>query len=232
MKLKALKGGLFLKNEDIFSKSFFTLIAPISLPHIQDIDGNVYTYVRIGNQEWVVENLRTTTYADGTPINNITESVPWMNDTTGAYCWYDNDIINKDSFGAIYNHFAVLNAHGLALDGWRIATYADYIALAAFGGGADIVGGKLKEVGTSHWADPNTGATNEYGFKAVPIGVRGYWGNFSSYDGSYCTWWVYDDLGAGMGYEISLNYNDTIIVIPVGSQFGYYGNGVRCVRDV
>jgi uncharacterized protein (TIGR02145 family) len=95
-------------------------------------------------------------------------------------------------------------------------------------GGKGVAGGKLKETGTIHWADPNTGATNESGFTALPGGYRGYYGSFYGV-GNYGLWWSSSEADAyytwyqGMYYDIAnvRNYDFS----------KNYGLSVRCVRD-
>ena len=72
-----------------------------------DIDGNVYHTVTIGTQVWMVENLKTTRYNDGSPIPLVTDSSYWSNLTTPGYCWYNNDTTNKNTYGALYNWYTV-----------------------------------------------------------------------------------------------------------------------------
>ena len=141
---------------------------------LKDIDGNVYTTVTIGTQVWMVENLRTTKYRNGTPIahpgTNINE---WRNNISGAYAWYDNDEITyKNPYGALYNWYAVKNPAGLCPAGWSVPIKEDWETLTNYLGGDVVAGGKLKERGTTHWESPNTGATNESGFTGLPGGIR------------------------------------------------------------
>jgi uncharacterized protein (TIGR02145 family) len=96
----------------------------------------------------------------------------WVNDTTGAYCWYNNDIANKTPYGALYNWYAVDNAHGIAPIGWRVPSVADWSTLSTFAGGGALAGGKLKQSGTSYWDTPNRGAIDSYGFGLLPSGYR------------------------------------------------------------
>ena len=88
---------------------------------ISDIDGNQYGIVTIGDQVWMIANLRTTRYNDGTEIPNVTGDTNWFNLTTGAYCWHSNDIINKNPYGALYNWYAV-NMGELCPAGWHVAS--------------------------------------------------------------------------------------------------------------
>ncbi len=144
---------------------------------ITDKDGNKYRTVVIDDQEWMAENLRTTRLNDGTPIVNETDMTKWVQITTPAYAWCNNDIGKKDPYGALYNWYAV-NTGKLCPTGWHVPSDEDWTKLTDFLGGLVIAGGKLKESGTAHWNAPNSGATNESGFSAVPAGYRyGYfWG--------------------------------------------------------
>jgi uncharacterized protein (TIGR02145 family) len=150
---------------------------------VKDIDGNVYKTVVIGDQEWTTENLRTSRFSDGTPIANETDMTKWVQINTPAYSWCNNDIVNKSPYGALYNWYAV-NSGKLCPAGWHVPTDAEWTKLTGLLGGADVAGGKLKAAGTDHWKSPNTGATNETGFSAVPAGYRyGYfWGQGTFYE--------------------------------------------------
>jgi uncharacterized protein (TIGR02145 family) len=139
---------------------------------VKDYDGNIYHTVTIGNQIWMVENLKTTKYRDGTSISDVKDIDIWKNLETGAWCDYDN----KDSLGAIYGHlynwFAVNNEHKLAPAGWHIASDAEWTILTDYLGGLSEAGGKLKETGLNHWLSPNTDATDIVGFSALGGGYR------------------------------------------------------------
>lgn len=114
----------------------------------------------------------------------------WVSDTSGAYCWYNNDIANKDDYGALYNWYAVnvdpsdlkdiayLERDGVQESGWRTPTEADFNELSTYLGGDTVSGGKLKETGFVYWDSPNIGATNESGFTALGGGYRDTDGGF------------------------------------------------------
>jgi uncharacterized protein (TIGR02145 family) len=153
---------------------------PASTPGtVTDIDGNSYHTIKIGTQVWLVENLKTTKYNDGTNITQLTDNAAWNNLTSPGYWWYDNDPAYKNTYGALYNWYAV-NTGKLAPKGWHIPTDAEWTILTTFLGGESVAGGKMKEVGFTHWISPNTGATNSSGFTALPGGYRWYDGNFFS----------------------------------------------------
>jgi len=62
---------------------------------IADADGNVYQTVKIGDQLWAAQNLRTTKLSDGTPIPGVSSGTQWAHQKGPAYCWYDNDVTNQ-----------------------------------------------------------------------------------------------------------------------------------------
>ena len=145
---------------------------------VTDIDGNVYHTVKIGAQTWMVENLRTTRYNDGTAIPLVTGNTAWGSLTTPGYCWYNNDQATYGStYGALYNWYAV-NRGKLCPTGWHVATDAEWTQLTDYLGGVWVAGGKMKEAGLSHWESPNEGATNSSGFTALPGGHRISAGSF------------------------------------------------------
>ena len=194
---------------------------------ILDHDGNAYGAVTIGTQVWMATNLRTTKYNDGGLIPNSTST--WSNLTTGAYCWYNNDDANKATYGALYNWYAV-NTSKLCPTNWHVPTMNEWLSLMSYLGGTGVAGGKLKELGLGHWNTPNTGATDDYDFTALPGGYRSSSGTFYSSRTSGVwwasgTWW--NDAEYGTGF---LLYNNS-----AGVSYGKtsMGNGcsVRCLKD-
>lgn len=220
-------------------------IAEISgIDWLYDIDGNRYKYVQIGTQYWMIQNLRTTHYADGTAIPEVTDDTLWLADTTGAYCFYENSVKYKEKFGALYNWYAVNHASGLIYfedeDGvqdanWRVPTVADFDTLVGTVGTDDTAGGYLKERGEETWSDPNTGAVDTYGFRSKSTGNR----HVDSEDldihgftsaGLYDDLWTADEMDATDAYSIynawsSDNFEDW-------NHEKYGGMAVRAVRDV
>jgi uncharacterized protein (TIGR02145 family) len=140
---------------------------------ITDADANVYASVTIGTQVWMVENLKTIKYKDGTAIAYPgSDFMLWANNTDGAYAWYNSEIANKNTYGALYNWHAV-NTGKLCPTGWHVPSGDEWIAMVTYLG--DNAGGKLKEEGTVHWQTPNEGATNETGVTALPGGTDLIW---------------------------------------------------------
>lgn len=152
----------------------------------------------------------------------------WSSDVTGAYCWYDNDIANKDTYGALYNWYAVDNAHGLAPTGWRIPSQTDLVTLNTFLGGESVAGGKLKEVGLMHWDSPNTGATDKYGFKMVPGGTRTATGLFVGMNTSNY-FYTSTESGGNIVTSLAQSSNSANYVNVYTKRNGF---SVRCVRNI
>ena len=97
---------------------------------VTDIDGNFYPSVIIGFQEWMSENLKTTKYSNGNPIDYPGDDLSaWDNNTTGAYSWYFNNIAWKESYGALYNWYATNNPNGLCPVGWRVPSSTEWIQM-------------------------------------------------------------------------------------------------------
>lgn len=154
---------------------------------VTDIDGNKYSIVVIGQQEWMGENLKVTKLNDGTVIPFVTENAEWVKSTSPAYTWYDNNVSDKAKFGAIYNWYSAASGK-LCPSGWRVATDNDWEILTNHLGGDNVAGGKLKEAGTEHWDAPNSNASNETMFSALPGGYRWSRGKFDE-KGMNGYWW-------------------------------------------
>lgn len=195
---------------------------------ITDIDGNVYHFITIGTQTWLVENLKTTRYRNGDSIPNITDETQWSNMTTGAYCNYDNNALNSDTYGRLYNWFVVNDSRYICPSGWHIPSDADWTILVNYLGGESVAGGKLKETGTTHWLSPNTGATNETGFTALPAGTRNSSGSFSNaFNHGY--WWSTTEKDASNSWDRNLNYNHIDIYRNYDPKTT--GFSIRCIKD-
>jgi len=95
---------------------------------VTDIDGNVYQTLKIGTQTWMVENLKTTKYNDGTSIPYVSDSTAWPKLSTPGYCFYNNDAANKNTYGALYNWYTI-NTGKLAPTGWHVPTDAEWTTL-------------------------------------------------------------------------------------------------------
>lgn len=223
-----MKSGVSLgkyKVTDVDSIIFYKPTA--SANTVTDYDGNAYTTVTIGTQVWMVGNLKTTKYNDGTAIPLVTDNTTWGALTTAGYCWNNNDATNKNPYGALYNWYAV-NSGKLCPKGWHVPTDVEWNTLITYLGGTTAAGGKLKETGTTHWTSPNTGATNETGFTAVGAGYRDNTGSFGGVL-NYFTFWSSTLFDTSNSYTGTMRYSDaTLQFNPSPNKFG---KSVRCIKD-
>ena len=214
-------------GESVMLKQRIDLLEDIQIAagtyKMNDFDGNQYDVVRIGTQMWMKENLKTTKLNDGTPITLEQDGTNWAGLVIPGYCWYNNDEANnKDTFGALYNGQAMLK--NLCPIGWHVPSESDWGVLGNY---LKVnAGGKLKESGMAHWMSPNTGATNEVGFTALPGGYRGFYGQFQNI-GTGAYWWTttFGRVFASMTVRYDSNS------ISDNMFYMFYGMSVRCVRD-
>ena len=217
------------KTTDVFNPN-------VSYGTITDQDGNVYKTVTIGTQTWMAENLRTTRFRDGTAIPNVTDNTSWLNLTNGAYCTYKNTI-KLDSiatFGRLYNGYVITDSRNIAPAGWHVPTDAEWTTLTTYLGGYRVAGGKMKEAGTTHWIDPNLGATNESGFSGTPTGVRHFVYAFSAL-GSVGDYWSstqgLDQNGGSPNALWNIELSNDYAICNRSCDSKLFGFAVRLIKD-
>lgn len=195
-------------------------------PTVTDIDGNIYHTVKIGQQVWMVENLKTTKFNDGTPISLVIDNESWKMQKNPSYCWYRNDSTYKNPYGALYNWHTV-NKGNLAPEGWHVPSDEEWSTLIKYLGGLNNAGYKLKEVGIAHWKNPNAGVTNESGFTAVPGGSRSTEiGNFDNDLNDFGYYWTTTKFNE-YSYSYRIGYQNQIFR-SLDKHAG--GLSVRCIQ--
>lgn len=191
--------------------------------------------VTIGSQTWMLKNLSVSTYQNGDPIPKVTDSTEWSNLTTGAWCWYNNDSATyAETYGRLYNFYAVTDPRGLAPSGWHVAKESEWGLLTMYAGAFSTsppayltAGSKLRESGDVHWLfDVFSEGTNETGFTALPAGLRLENGKFSSIQ-KITKFWTTDVDMYGFPYSRSLTYNSSSMFRY--SEYKRSGFSVRCV---
>jgi uncharacterized protein (TIGR02145 family) len=204
-------------------------------------DGKVYNWVQIGDQVWMAENL-----AYLPSVNRVSDG---SENAAGSYYYvygYDGTNVadakataNYTTYGALYNWTAAMDGsnsstanpsgvQGVCPTGWHLPSDAEWTELTDHLGGASVAGGKLKETGVTHWNSPNTGATNETGFIALPGGDRANALYFYSI-GSRGYWWSATGVSTGSAWSRIVYYNDSDVGrIVDGKELGF---SVRCIRD-
>jgi len=220
---------------------------PVPDGTVKDIDGNVYHTVTIGTQVWMVENLKTTKYLDGSPIPIVTDNTYWGNLTTGAYCNYDNDVANGAKYGKLYNWYAATNSKNLAPTGWHIPTNEEWITmenyLIANGYNYDgtTTNNKLAKAlaAKTDWAISNEiGApgndltkNNLSGFTAFPGGARSNKiGTFEDI-GVWGYWWSSTEGNTDGAWDLDLGFNQNNVFGGDGLYFKSWGFSVRCIKN-
>jgi uncharacterized protein (TIGR02145 family) len=196
-----------------------------------DPDGNVYTSVTIGKQVWMAENLKTSKYRNGDLIGTtIPATLHITGENSPGYQWaYDGDEANVPAYGRLYTWWAVTDRRKICPAGWHVPSDAEWTTLTTFLGGDSVAGGKLREAGTTHWATPNNGATNETGFTALPGGYK-YTGPFYG-KGSEGDWWSSTETEPSYACSRLLSSNNDRNIVRIPNDWEGYGFSVRCLRD-
>jgi uncharacterized protein (TIGR02145 family) len=210
-----LSGGCKKKDEDVT---------------VTDIDGNIYHTVTIGSQVWMAENLRTVRYRNGDSIPKVPDSSEWMNLGIGAYCINITEENVPEAYGYLYNWYAVNDTRKIAPSGWHVPSHEEWTAMVSFLGGEEVAGSKVKEIGTTHWNAPNTGATNESGFNALPAGGRGEDGLFME-NGYEAVWWSGSSISGTLDAWCTFTMNYSSNLRSNAKARKYEGLSIRCIKD-
>lgn len=251
-----MKDGIIIweyKIADIDSIIFYKPVIEEELitgTFIDSRDNTEYSWVQIGSQTWMAENLKYLPSVVG----------PGTGSNSEAYCYvygYDGTSIsaakateNYATYGVLYNWTAAMNGaessdanpsgvQGICPDGWHLPSDAEWKQLEMYLGMSEtdvnstgwrgtVEGGKLKEAGTTHWADPNAGANNESGFTALPGGYRYFNGYFYNIR-SYGDWWSSTEYDSGNAWYRCLSYGYSSVYRYFN--FKSMGFSVRCLRD-
>lgn len=201
--LKFNKNGYIFNKLSITNVDSIAFTAPNQKPTYTDIDGNIYTTVKIGTQTWMVENLKTTKFRTGESIPNVTDDSAWSALTTAAYSNYDNNSSIGDTYGRLYNWHAASDSRNIAPAGWHVPTaqewtiLKDYLIANSYNYDGGLVDNKIAKAlaSKSLWKFSTTAGApgnnqslnNTSGFNAQPVGFRyGTSGVFySNTEGSY-----------------------------------------------
>ena len=181
--------------------------------------------VTIGTQVWMKYNLDVETYQDGTTIERANLAFS-RSVVLPSWCYYNYDIENDNTYGKLYNGYAVNDSRNICPVGFRVPTRAEFTTLNTYLG--TNVGGKLKETATTHWASPNTGATNSSGFTGLPGGYMGDAGS-SANIGLQGYFWTSTSAGSTnyIRYlrSTDANFTESTAFVLAG------GASVRCIKN-
>jgi uncharacterized protein (TIGR02145 family) len=209
-------------------------VRPHTATTIYDIEGNVYDIVTIGTQVWMADNLKTATFANGEAIPttaDLTTDISGM--TAPVYQWPDNTPANVDIsavYGRLYTWYAAIDSRNVCPTGWHVPTDAEFGTLSAYLGGDLTAGGAMKEVGLTHWASPNTGATNTSGFTMLGSGDRLATGGLPSFVNTYNFGYIWSStINGSLSWGRTFDTNDATF-----TRAGYLpraGVSIRCLKN-
>lgn len=202
-------------------------------------DGTVYQTVTIGNQIWMAENLKYLPSVVGPGTGSSLKPYYYVYVYDGTDVNAAKATSNYTTYGVLYNWPAAMagsssrisnpsGVQGVCPTGWHLPSDAEWTELTVYLGGESVAGGKLKEIGTTHWSGSNTNAVNETGFTALPGGYRDYDGAFYGvgYDGY---WWSATGGNAMDAWNRGMNCDYSSLLSHSGIK--ELGISVRCVRD-
>jgi uncharacterized protein (TIGR02145 family) len=225
-------------------------IVVIMIPNagdVKDADGNVYQSVKIGNQVWTVENLKTLKYNDGTPIPLVSDSAQWGSLTTGACCYYNNDAANKEKSGVLYNWHAVKTGK-LAPTGWHVPveaewdTLVNYLVANGYTWNGVTTGGEIakslavktdwRKYSVAGTPGNNPGGNNKSGFSGHPGGCRNKYGSFSDLgSGSY--WWSATAVDSTAAADKVRAINHSLLyMVEKLRELNWEGAYGACIREI
>lgn len=190
--------------------------------------------VKIGNQVWMAKNLDVSTFRNGDPILEAKTNAEWKEAgkaTKPAWCYYVNPAGKTyETYGKLYNWYAVSDPRGLAPQGWHVPTDAEWNTLINYLGGEYVAGDQMKEASTDHWKSPDgtTSATNSSGFSVLPGGNRSYNGFFNFFPVE-AYFWSATAYSSDTAWYRSLYHNNSGVYRS--SDYKEYGYSVRCIRD-
>ena len=210
-----------------------------------DYDNHNYPTVQIGSQVWMAENLKTMHYTDGTSlIDGDDPSTGWLSDFTKYFVTYNSDVIYVKTYGLLYTWTAAMNGlassnsipsgvQGVCPSGWHLPSNGEWQLVISYLGGEGVAGEKMKTTGTIEtydglWHIPNTDATNQSGFSALPGGYRSYFYNDLGFRAAF--WTSNTDIinSFPVSYWLYWGSNE---VLPSNCCNESHAFSVRCIKD-
>jgi uncharacterized protein (TIGR02145 family) len=213
---------------------------PVFGETVTDVDGNEYKTVTIGTQTWMIENLKTTRFNDGTAIPHVADSAEWGALETPGFCWYDNDSARyHETYGILYNWHAV-NTGKLAPAGWHVPTLDERLTLESNVHKYYYKSESLAKIlaANSHWQTVSGSSAvggdlsrnNASGFSALPGGFRVNIGrSFSKIDSTGIWWSASASDSLRLAWTMSIQYNQA--TVERAKYLKWRGYSVRCVKD-
>lgn len=219
---------------------------PVDFFSCVDYENNSYSVVKIGNQYWMAENLKSTKYADGSAIPVVENNDSWKNLKTFAICYFNNIPGNKDSLGVLYNWYAINDTKKITPDGWHVPTdeewtnLENYLISNGYNYDGSLTDNKISKslAATYGWKISNSAGTpsktdfpafrNKTGFTALPVGHRANDGAFYNLSlGTY--FWSNTEAASNVAWFRYIGYSSKNVTRGYISKTG--GLSVRCVKN-
>jgi clan AA aspartic protease (TIGR02281 family) len=207
---------------------------------VKDIGGNIYNTIKIGDQVWMTEDLRTDKYANGDRIPNVRDGESWGNLTSGAWAHYDNEEWRDDTYGKLYNGYAVADNRGLCPDGWSVPSIEDWEvltkAVAPNANHDDIFRGPASKL-----RNPKIGSVSPIDVMNAPGYFVSFAGGFRAGGGGYrqvdveiditSIWWASSTNDLGYRHRVSMFAYNSDSRVMIGSHTQVHGYSVRCLKN-
>lgn len=204
---------------------------------VKDFDGNEYKTIKIGEQEWMAENLNVKHFRNGDLIPEARSAEDWQKANENklpTWCYYNNDPINGEKYGKLYNFYAVIDPRGLAPIGWEVPNSAEWNKLVDQFGGQDFATNRIgfksttanKMKSTTGWNENGNGS-NESQFSGLPGGLRSNYGEFRGIGLGSCYWNCQKRSGESQALALYLLINEVKMDNPRKG----YGLSVRCIKQ-
>lgn len=200
-------------------------------------DGNIYKTVTIAHQTWMAENLRYVYSVVGSSTGSKTSPYYYVYGYQGINV--SEAMAATTKLGVLYNWTAAMaksestdenpsNVQGVCPTGWHLPSDVEWTELIDYLGGGGAAGGKLKDSSSIYWNNPNSSATDEFGFGALPGGSRSIYGDFE-YKGNWGYYWIATESSFNNAWYRVLSYSSSTISRYEGTK--EQGFSVRCVKD-
>ena len=207
-----------------------------------DFDGNIYDTIIIGDQEWMIENFKVTHYRNGDPILNETNENTWIELSAGAYCIYNNDPSFIESYGCLYNWFAVNDLRGLAPEGWHIPTDQEIKELEMYLGMTEFSANNTGMRGTNEgsklagnrelWEDGELTDNVDFGISGLNLIPSGYRdsnsGDFIGSSDNVHFWSTSEQDSINTWLRYIYSYDSEVGRYFVNNKAGC---SIRCIKD-
>ena len=203
---------------------------PCSGEDVVTYHGYDYDIVEIGDQCWFAENLRTSSFQDGSAIPFIGSADDWYV-SIPRYCHWQNNSSHAEVHGNLYNWFTATDSRGLCPSSWHVPSDEEWASMEAF------IGIPVNELQQTGWRGTSEGAllkstadggTNDFGFNGLISGYRCATSGFCSVDHS--GFWTSSEKDSQDGWARWLGQNENRIM-RYQDDWKHNGNSVRCVKD-